>query len=101
MLQNLLVAFIVGGAFAYSAWALMPAAWRSSLRRRLGSPEVPDAGGCGGCGGCGSAARRPTPGAEPLPADSAGTSVITVHRRAAPAGGVTPRQDESADATSV
>ena len=83
MVQSVVVALIVALAFAYSAWALMPAAWRRALRNRLGRTAPVDTGGCSGCGGCsgaGAAARKPVsavvPG-QPGPA----LPVITLHRR--------------------
>lgn len=75
--QTLITAALVAIAFGYTAWTLMPAAWRQALRRRPGAPGKPgatiDAGGCGGCSGCAGAApgRRST------------TTVITLHGRAA------------------
>ena len=94
MLQNGVVVLLVSIAFAYSAWVLMPAAWRASLMRRLGGPAAAAAetGGCGGCGGCSSA------GAQPARPGTA-TAVVTVRRRAVPATGITPRRDESAGAS--
>lgn len=77
MLQQALVAVLVAGAFAYSAWALMPAAWRSGLRRRLGLKTAVASGGCSGCGG-GSGGGCAAP-ATAAPA----TAVITLHRRPA------------------
>jgi hypothetical protein len=67
--QQLIVGLIVAGAFAYTAWAVMPRAWRHPLLRRLGR-RVPDAGsGCGACDNCG-----PKPSADKA-------QVIRVHRR--------------------
>jgi hypothetical protein len=84
-LQSLVVAALVIGAFAYTAWVLMPAAWRRGLRHRLGLP-LPTERGCGACGDCGP---KPPAGA---------TAVITLHQRP-PAPAVTPPRDESAGAT--
>jgi hypothetical protein len=69
MLQQAIVILIVAGATAYAAWALMPAAWRRWLARRLGRPEP--AGGCGGCADCGAAA---------LPDQAAHESVVRLLR---------------------
>ena len=83
MVQSVVVALIVALAFAYSAWALMPAAWQRALRGRLGRAAPVDAGGCGRCGGCsgaGAAARKPVSAAAPgQPAPA--LPVITLHRR--------------------
>ncbi|MDT7836175.1 hypothetical protein [Aquabacterium sp. OR-4] len=53
-LQSLATGLIVGSALVYAAWALMPAAWRRTLRHRLTGQAQPEAaGGCGACsGGC-------------------------------------------------
>lgn len=69
MLQSALTALIVAGAAGYSAWALMPRAWRQGLARRLGREPAPTTG-CGGCSGCG-----PAPTAKPK------AQVIRIHRR--------------------
>ena len=86
MVQSVVVALIVTLAFAYSAWALMPAVWQRALRGWLGRAatiDAGDAGGCGGCGGCsgtGAAARKPVSAAAPgQPAPA--LPVITLHRR--------------------
>lgn len=93
MLQTLIVAALVALAFGYTAWTLMPAAWRQGLRRRLGmsgaSGTASDAAGCGGCSGCAGAGAAPKAGAS--------AAVITVHRRVA-APGLTPRRGGSAGA---
>ncbi len=72
MLQTILVALIVLGASAYSAWKLAPAAWRNRLAANSGrvaratgaSPRLArrieikavaaaaNATGCGNCGPC-------------------------------------------------
>ena len=83
MLQTAIVALIVVAAFAYSAWALMPAAWRRGLRRRLGLAMPLDAGGCGGCGGGCAAAPKPGPSGSAGP----GLAVVTLHRRLPASGG--------------
>ena len=73
-MQTSLTALIVLACTGYVAWALLPAAWRGGLQRRLlGRDNPPAAGGCGGCGGCGGG-----PAAAPPPAS--GTRVITIHR---------------------
>lgn len=71
MWQQILVAALVAGATVYSAWTLMPQAWRRALARqllrlpalaRVGALRAAAAGrsGCaGGCDGCGPA---PAPG---------------------------------------
>ena len=75
MLQTTLTLLIVTGAAGYSAWALMPGAWRQGLARHLGRPAVP-ATGCGACGGC-----APAPAA--AAAVAAKTQVIRIHHRSA------------------
>ena len=81
MPQQALVAVLVAGAFAYSAWTLMPAAWRSGLRRRLGLKTAVASAGCSGCGGgCGGGSG----GGCAAPATAApAAAVITLHRRPA------------------
>jgi hypothetical protein len=77
MWQEGVVAALVAVAFGYTAWTLMPAAWRQVLRRRLGRPgAATDARGCGGCGGCAGAS---------APSKAGAAAVITVHRRVADA----------------
>jgi hypothetical protein len=98
MVQTAIVSLIVVAAFAYSAWALMPAAWQRGLRRRLGLATPLDAGGCGGCGGGCAAPPKPGSSGPAGPTGSAGPSgsaapgakwaVVTLHRRL-PASGDT------------
>ena len=85
MIQTLIVALIVTGAFAYSAWALMPAAWQRALRRWRGLAVPADAGGCSGCSGGCAAARKPGSAGSvgPRPAQA----VVTLHRRLPASGG--------------
>ena len=68
MTQLLIVAFIVAAALAYSAWVLMPAAWRRAGAARLArgvarsgvaqeraralQARLERAGGCGDCASC-------------------------------------------------
>ena len=54
-MQEAIVALVVLAAAAYSAWSLMPRAWRSALRRRIapGSAAV-EAGACSACNDCGA-----------------------------------------------
>ena len=78
-MQALLTALIVLASAGYAVWALLPAAWRGGLQRRLlGRDSPPTAGGCGGCAGCGGG---PAAGLTAAPAPADGTQVITVHRR--------------------
>jgi hypothetical protein len=70
--QTAIVALLVIGCTAYSAWALMPAAARRAIAEMLLKLPLPQntatalqkhlapVGGCGGCGGCGSATKRPS-----------------------------------------
>jgi hypothetical protein len=88
MVQTAIVALIVGLAFAYTAWALMPAAWQRGLRRRLGLATPVDAGGCSGCGGGCAAPRKPGPSEPSGPPGLSGSAgpgpslaVVTLHRR--------------------
>jgi hypothetical protein len=91
MLQTLTVALIVTGAFAYSVWALMPAAWQRALRRWRGLAVPAEAGGCSACGGGCAAARKPGSAGPAGPARSEGPgpvqAVITLHRRLPASGG--------------
>jgi hypothetical protein len=70
-MQELIVAIVVVACSVYAVWSLMPAAWRGTLRRRMGRAPGP-AGGCGGCGGCAPPPRAP---------DGPGSAVIKLHRR--------------------
>jgi hypothetical protein len=98
MVQTAIVALIVVGACAYSAWALMPAAWQRGLRRLFGLEMPVDAGGCSGCSGCGGGCAAPRqPGSAGPPgsaasADSASPApalpVVTLHRRLPASGKV-------------
>lgn len=90
MLQPLIVAVLVAVAFGYTAWTLMPAAWRQALQRRLGASGASvDEGHCDACSGCAGASAPPKAGAA--------VAVITVHRRTAMPV-VTPRRGGSAGA---
>ena len=79
--QTGITALIVAACGLYVVWALMPAAWRAALQRRLTGRAAPVAGGCGGCDGC-------APSAGPVSA-----RVVVVHRappRAADGESATP-----------
>jgi len=85
LIQSLIVGLVVLACAAYSAWTLMPAAWRRALAGRLLQRRIlagqgwlqraaGSGGGCAsGCDGCGEAAKpAPAPGAP---------QVIKIHRR--------------------
>ncbi len=72
-MQSVLTAIIVGGSAGYASWALMPAAWRAAIHRKMGRTPAP-VSGCGGCGG-GCAAPPSAAAAPPR------TAIIRVHRR--------------------
>jgi hypothetical protein len=74
MLQQIAVALAVALAGGFSTWTLMPATWRTALRRRVGLAAPAEAGGCGGCGG-GCAPSTASGAARPA------VAVVTVHRR--------------------
>lgn len=67
MLQNLIVAVLVAGAFAWVVWTLaLPQPLRRRLRRLAGLKETSSSGGCpgagSGCSGCcGGGDAAPTP----------------------------------------
>ncbi len=71
-MQSVLTAIIVGGSAGYASWALMPAAWRAAIHRRLGRAPAP----VSGCSGCGGGCAAP-PGAVAAPR----TAIVRVHRR--------------------
>lgn len=56
-MQNLIVALIVAGAIAYTAWRFMPASLKLKLARLSGASEeqaqkMGNAGACGSCSSC-------------------------------------------------
>ncbi|AWK88786.1 hypothetical protein [Azospirillum thermophilum] len=67
MLQTVIVAVIVAGAFAWVVWTLaLPRTARNRLRRLAGLGEAREPGGCpgagSGCSGCcGGGGSAPTP----------------------------------------
>ena len=73
MVENLIVALIVGGSAWYAGAKYLPA----SVRRKLGQKPATGCGsGCDSCGSCESAA----PGAASASAPAGKHRVITLHK---------------------